>query len=97
MKDSSTGVPPAHIAIIMDGNGRWAKSRGMLRQVGHKAGLDTARRIIEHCAKLGVGTLTLFTFSSENWRRPETEVSRLMELFLGALDRKSTRLNSSHH
>ena len=96
MKDSSTGVPPAHIAIIMDGNGRWAKSRGMLRQVGHKAGLDTARRIIEHCAKLGVGTLTLFTFSSENWRRPETEVSRLMELFLGALGKDVRELHANN-
>ena len=95
MKDKTTGAPPAHIAIIMDGNGRWAKSRGMLRQVGHKAGLDTARRIIERCATLGVGTLTLFTFSSENWRRPESEVSRLMELFLGALGKDVRELHAN--
>ncbi len=95
MIDSNTGAPPAHIAIIMDGNGRWAKGRGLLRQVGHKAGLDTARKVIEHCAKLGVGTLTLFTFSSENWRRPETEVSRLMELFMGALGKDVRELHSN--
>ena len=95
MKDNNVSAPPAHIAIIMDGNGRWAKSRGMLRQVGHKAGLDTARKIIERCAKLGVGTLTLFTFSSENWRRPESEVSRLMELFLGALGKDVRELHAN--
>jgi undecaprenyl diphosphate synthase len=95
MNHITTGAPPAHIAIIMDGNGRWAKSRGLLRQVGHKAGLDTARKVIEHCAKLGVGTLTLFTFSSENWRRPESEVSRLMELFLGALGKDVRELHAN--
>jgi len=85
MTESYTGAPPAHIAIIMDGNGRWAKSRGMMRHAGHKAGLDTARTIIEHCAERKVGNLTLFTFSSENWQRPENEVGLLMELFLLAL------------
>ena len=85
MTESQTGAPPAHIAIIMDGNGRWAKSRGLMRHAGHKAGLDTARQIIEHCASRRVGVLTLFTFSSENWQRPETEVGLLMELFLVAL------------
>ncbi|MGE5624981.1 MAG: polyprenyl diphosphate synthase [Bacillota bacterium] len=82
---ASHPATPTHIAIVMDGNGRWAKSRGLLRTAGHKAGLDAAREVIEHSATLGVGTLTLFTFSSENWRRPEGEVSRLMELFMGAL------------
>ena len=95
MNDITSSAPPAHIAIIMDGNGRWAKSRGMLRQVGHKAGLDTARKIIEHCAMRGVGTLTLFTFSSENWRRPESEVSRLMELFLLALGKDVRELHAN--
>ena len=85
MTEIQTGAPPAHIAIIMDGNGRWAKSRGKPRHAGHKAGLDTARQIIEHCAERKVGVLTLFTFSSENWQRPETEVGLLMELFLVAL------------
>lgn len=86
---------PAHIAIIMDGNGRWARTRGLLRTAGHKAGLDTAREIIEHCAVRGVGALTLFTFSSENWRRPESEVSRLMELFLGALGKDVRELHKN--
>ncbi len=85
MNESQAGAPPAHIAIIMDGNGRWAKARGLMRHAGHKAGLDTARKIIEHCAERKVGVLTLFTFSSENWQRPETEVGLLMELFLVAL------------
>lgn len=85
MNESQAGAPPAHIAIIMDGNGRWAKARGLMRHAGHKAGLDTAREIIEHCAERTVGVLTLFTFSSENWQRPETEVGLLMELFLVAL------------
>ena len=83
--NASSQATPTHIAIIMDGNGRWAKARSLLRTAGHKAGLDTAREVIEHCATRGVGALTLFTFSSENWRRPESEVSRLMELFMGAL------------
>jgi len=95
MNDINTGASPAHIAIIMDGNGRWAKNRGMLRHVGHKAGLDTARKIIERCATLGVGTLTLFTFSSENWHRPEGEVSRLMELFMVALGKDVRELHAN--
>ena len=86
---------PAHIAIIMDGNGRWAKARGLLRTAGHKAGLDAAREVIEHCAERHIGALTLFTFSSENWRRPETEVSRLMELFLGALGKDVRELHKN--
>ena len=91
----STQAAPAHIAIIMDGNGRWAKTRGLLRHAGHKAGLDTARQIIEHCATRGVGALTLFTFSTENWHRPEAEVSRLMELFLGALGKDVRELHQN--
>jgi undecaprenyl diphosphate synthase len=95
MTETHTGAPPAHIAIIMDGNGRWAKSHGMIRHAGHKAGLDTARTVIEHCTTLGVGALTLFTFSSENWQRPESEVSRLMELFLGALGKEARELHEN--
>jgi undecaprenyl diphosphate synthase len=95
MTETHIGAPPAHIAIIMDGNGRWAKSRGLIRHAGHKAGLDTAREIIEHCTGLGVGALTLFTFSSENWQRPESEVSRLMELFLGALNKEARELHEN--
>ncbi len=73
---------PRHIAIIMDGNGRWAKSRGLPRIMGHRQGSESARRIIESCAVLGVRDLTLYAFSSENWNRPEEEVKGLMELLM---------------
>lgn len=71
---------PTHIAIIMDGNGRWAQQRGLLRTAGHKAGVETVRHIVRACADLGVKVLTLYTFSTENWRRPEPEVALLMRL-----------------
>ncbi len=95
MSTSDAGTPPRHIAIIMDGNGRWARKRGLPRHAGHKAGLTSARRVIEHCAARGVESLTLFTFSSENWQRPEGEVSRLMELFLGALGKDVKELHGN--
>ena len=95
MSNTDTGTPPRHIAIIMDGNGRWARKRGLPRHAGHKAGLTSARRVIEHCAARGVEALTLFTFSSENWQRPEGEVSRLMELFLGALGKDVRELHGN--
>jgi undecaprenyl diphosphate synthase len=85
---------PRHVAIIMDGNGRWAKARGQMRHAGHKAGLGPVRVAIETCASLGIEVLTLFAFSSENWRRPTDEVSRLMELFMEALDREVAELNA---
>jgi undecaprenyl diphosphate synthase len=85
MSVTDKAAPPAHIAVIMDGNGRWAKRRGLPRHAGHKAGLSTARRIIELCAQRGVQALTLFTFSSENWQRPVGEISSIMDLFLSAL------------
>jgi undecaprenyl diphosphate synthase len=69
-----------HVAVIMDGNGRWAKRKGLARAAGHRAGLSSARRIVETAANLGVGTLTLFAFSSDNWRRPVEEVDTLMSL-----------------
>ena len=71
---------PAHIAIIMDGNGRWAQARGMRRMKGHEAGIDSVRAISEECAKLGVGQLTLYAFSEENWRRPRLEIEFLMRM-----------------
>ncbi len=71
---------PAHVAIIMDGNGRWAKARGLPRTAGHKKGVDAVRRTVEAARELGIGTLTIFSFSSENWRRPEEEVTDLMGL-----------------
>jgi undecaprenyl diphosphate synthase len=80
------------VAIIMDGNGRWARSRGLPRTAGHRAGLKPVRMCIEECAKRGVEVLTLFAFSSENWRRPREEVGILMQLFLEALDREVDEL-----
>ena len=79
---------PRHVAIIMDGNGRWATSRMMPRVAGHAKGADAVRRTVEACARRGVEFLTLFAFSSENWRRPPAEVSLLMRLFIDALERE---------
>lgn len=77
---------PAHIAIIMDGNGRWAAKRGLERSYGHQAGVETVRRITAACTKLGVKFLTLYTFSTENWSRPSDEISALMGLVLSSLE-----------
>lgn len=84
---------PVHIAIIMDGNNRWAKQRHLPGLAGHKAGVHSVRQTIEACVELGVKVLTLFAFSSENWKRPEKEVSGLMELFLLSLDREVKKLH----
>ncbi|OOE34491.1 di-trans,poly-cis-decaprenylcistransferase [Salinivibrio kushneri] len=85
---------PQHIAVIMDGNGRWAKARGKARVFGHKAGVKAVRKTVKAASELGVKALTLFAFSSENWRRPEDEVSVLMELFINVLSREVKRLDS---
>ena len=85
---SQDAATPRHIAIIMDGNGRWARQRGRDRPAGHQAGITPVRTSIEECVRNGVGALTLFAFSSENWRRPAVEVSSLMGLFVEALDRE---------
>ena len=77
---------PEHIAIIMDGNGRWANDRGLDRSFGHKEGVEAVRRITSECTRLGVKFLTLYTFSTENWNRPETEIAALMGLVLTALE-----------
>jgi len=77
---SPPAEPPVHVAIIMDGNGRWAKARGLPRTAGHKKGVEAVRRTVEAARELGIGYLTIFSFSSENWRRPEEEVSDLMGL-----------------
>ena len=77
---------PTHVAIIMDGNGRWAAERGKERSFGHQAGVETVRRITSECVRLGVKYLTLYTFSTENWNRPEDEVSALMGLVLSSLE-----------
>lgn len=86
-------VLPAHVAIIMDGNGRWAKKRFLPRVAGHRAGVDAARSAVKHCLRRGIKVLTLFAFSSENWRRPALEVSALMELFLTGLEREVGQLH----
>ncbi len=86
------GEVPTHIAIIMDGNGRWAKSRGNVRIYGHKTGVDSVREITEACAELGVKYLTLYAFSVENWGRPSTEVSGLMQILIQTLRKETKRL-----
>lgn len=91
--DNTPGNPvPRHIAIIMDGNNRWAKARRLPGLAGHKAGVDCVRSVIQGCIEQGVEALTLFAFSSENWKRPPLEVKGLMELFKLALDRESKKL-----
>ncbi len=85
---------PQHVAIIMDGNGRWAQRRGLPRAAGHRAGLKSVRMSIERCTAVGVKVLTIFAFSTENWRRPQSEVGLLMSLFLEALDAEIDELAS---
>ena len=86
---------PRHIAIIMDGNGRWARSRGMPRPIGHREGVKAVRRVVEACRKHEIGALTLFAFSSENWRRPPTEVSLLLDLFISTLQKEVDSLHEN--
>lgn len=88
-----TGAVPRHIAIIMDGNGRWATRRFLPRVAGHAKGVDRVRDVVEACVDRGVEYLTLFAFSSENWRRPPEEVSVLMRLFMTALEREITKMH----
>jgi len=87
---------PHHVAIIMDGNGRWAKARSQARHAGHRAGVKSVRETVESAARRGVKYLTLFAFSSENWQRPQDEVSRLMSLFLEALQREVDELHRNN-
>ncbi|MBH1986062.1 MAG: di-trans,poly-cis-decaprenylcistransferase [Burkholderiales bacterium] len=91
---SQTPSVPRHIAIVMDGNGRWARKRFMPRGLGHKAGVDALVKVVQAAADRGVGFLTVFAFSSENWKRPEEEVSGLMSLLLVALSKHLTRLKA---
>ena len=86
---------PKHVAIIMDGNGRWAKARGRPRSFGHRAGVQSVRRVLRACDRHGVEALTVFAFSQENWSRPETEVSLLMQLFLRTLSKELERLHKN--
>jgi len=87
---------PKHIAVIMDGNGRWARKRFLPRIAGHKRGVETVRDLVKYCINLKVEYLTLFAFSSENWRRPTEEVSFLMGLFMQALKREVTKLHQNN-
>lgn len=89
------GAVPRHIAIIMDGNGRWAAARKLPRPAGHGMGVRSVKKVVEHCAQCGVQVLTLFAFSSENWRRPADEVSMLMKRFLQALDEEVDALHGN--
>ncbi|MGD2048732.1 MAG: polyprenyl diphosphate synthase [Chloroflexota bacterium] len=92
---------PVHVAIIMDGNGRWAKKRGLPRQAGHRAGVENLRRVIDACIEFGIKILTIYAFSTENWGRPETEVRGLMRIFRRVLDQELDELNAQgvclHH
>ena len=97
---STTAVPatsavPRHVAIIMDGNGRWAKARHLPRFAGHKRGVEAVRTVVKACMEQGVEFLTLFAFSSENWRRPAEEVELLMQLFHGALSQEVDKLRAN--
>lgn len=91
-----SGEIPNHIAVIMDGNGRWAKAKGKARVFGHKAGVEAVRKTVSTANRLGIKVVTLFAFSSENWRRPEDEVSVLMELFMTVLGREVKRLHKNN-
>lgn len=95
MAHSHNKILPVHIAIIMDGNGRWAKERGLPRAAGHKSGINTLRDIVGHCTAKGIKALTVYAFSSENWRRPDEEVGLLMELFIRALKDEVAELHEN--
>ena len=83
---------PQHVAIIMDGNGRWAQARGLSRSQGHRAGAEAVREIVTYCRRIGLRHLTLYTFSSENWSRPKTEISALFSLLLEFLRTEMPRM-----
>jgi undecaprenyl diphosphate synthase len=95
MSAASEGSVPRHIAVIMDGNGRWAAKRALPRPAGHRMGVKSVKAIVENCARRGVEVLTLFAFSSENWKRPREEVSMLMGRFLEALDTEVDELHKN--
>jgi undecaprenyl diphosphate synthase len=96
MKATFINTKPEHVAIIMDGNGRWAKSRGLPRVAGHRAGVKTLRKLIEHSVKIKLNTITVYAFSRENWQRPESEVDLLMDLFISALNSEVKDLHKNN-
>ncbi len=87
-------ILPKHVAVIMDGNGRWARARQLSNSEGHRAGLAPLRAVIECCGELGIQALTVFAFSSENWKRPDQEVNALMQLFMDSLEKEIDELNA---
>jgi undecaprenyl diphosphate synthase len=87
---------PDHVAIVMDGNGRWAKSRGLPRVAGHRSGVKTLRKLIEHAVRIELNTITVYAFSRENWQRPKKEVDLLMDLFISALESEVEDLHKNN-
>ncbi|MFZ7175093.1 polyprenyl diphosphate synthase [[Pasteurella] aerogenes] len=96
MKEVDPDNIPQHVAIIMDGNGRWAKQQGKMRIFGHKNGVSAVRQAVAYACKVGIKVLTLYAFSSENWNRPQQEVSALMTLFMQALEREVKKLHKNN-
>lgn len=96
MKEVDPDNIPQHVAIIMDGNGRWAKQQGKMRIFGHKNGVSAVRQAVAYARKVGIKVLTLYAFSSENWNRPQQEVSALMTLFMQALEREVKKLHKNN-
>jgi undecaprenyl diphosphate synthase len=94
--NSNDTLLPEHVAVVMDGNGRWAKKRHLPRAAGHKAGVNATRKIVENCAIKGIRALTIFAFSSENWNRPEAEVSSLMSLFISTITAEVKKLHKKN-
>lgn len=94
--DHSSTPPPRHIAVVMDGNGRWAKKRFLPRAAGHRAGVNATRLIVENCAGHGIEALTIFAFSSENWKRPKNEVDSLMSIFISTLKSEMNKLKKQN-
>jgi undecaprenyl diphosphate synthase len=95
LKEINTNKLPRHLAIIMDGNGRWAKQRGLLRAIGHEGGTKSVKTTVETCAKLGIENLTLYAFSTENWNRPKLEVDTLMKLLVSSLKKEIKTLQEN--
>ena len=96
LSDLAKSVLPSHVAIVMDGNGRWARQRGLPRVMGHKRGVDVVRDIVEASSELGIRYLTLYTFSLENWNRPQLEIQAIMRFLANALKRQTLELNENN-
>jgi undecaprenyl diphosphate synthase len=94
--ENNAALLPRHIAVVMDGNGRWANKRHLPRAAGHKAGVNATRKIVENCAKNNIEALTIFAFSSENWNRPQSEVSNLMALFVATITAEVKKLHKKN-